>query len=688
MTRGVRKRLFISLVIALIIAGLLTAAYLLTLLSTTQVRSTDFFFASSAQNQATTTVIVGIDQKSYRELLPTYGPMVSWPRTVYAKAVDQLAQAGARVIAFDLFFDAPTADDPELVAALARAGNVITPVEAQGPRQFLPSPGVAQEFDAFVRPTSAIAKTAAAEGAVNVTTDQDSVIRSLPLIVRSGRQDVPTLALAAVARFIRRPTVLDGPPEATAVYAVGRAIPILESGSMVINYLGPPSNPGQDGAFPILSLVDVINGTVDLSLVKDKIVLIGLTIRSMDEFATPTTVGTRMWGVEILGNAVETILSQRYLTPASDRLIIGLIVVLSLAAALCAALLPLSATFAAAGLVVAYLVGASLAFDAGLLLNMIYPPLALVLSFSLIMIYRVVFEQAEQRTIRGVMARYLSPSVSQWALKDPERLTLGGETRIMTVLFSDLRGFTTLSQNMDPQALTALLNEYMTAMTEIVFKHDGVLDKYIGDAIMAFWNAPMWQEDHAVRACETALDMVSRLQTLQADWARRGLPRLDLGIGINTGRMVVGNMGSRDRLTYTVLGDTVNVASRLEGLNKEYGTRIVIGEGTRTAAGETCLYRFLDLVAVKGRSEPLAVYEVTARAGQLDGPRSSMLDCYVKGLALYQHRQWAEAAACFRTMQAEGMVDGPSALYLKRSLAFMESPPPADWNGVYVATTK
>lgn len=688
MTRRVRTRLLISIAIALVIAGLLTTAYLLTLLSTTQVRSTDFLFASSSQNQATTTVIVGIDQKSYRELLPTYGPMVSWPRTVYAKAVDQLAQAGARVIAFDLFFDAPTDDDPELVAALARAGNVITPVEAQGPRQFLPSPGVAQEFDAFVRPTAAIAQAAAAEGAVNVTTDQDSVIRSLPLIVRSGQQDVPTLALAAVARFIRRPTALDGPPEATAVYAVGRAIPILESGSMVINYLGPPSNPGQDGAFPILSLVDVINGTVDLSLVKDKIVLIGLTIRSMDEFATPTTVGTRMWGVEILGNAVETILSQRYLTPASDRLVIGLIVVLSLAAALCAALLPLSATFATAGLIVAYLIGASLAFDAGLLPNMIYPPLALALSFSLIMIYRVVFEQAEQRAIRGVMARYLSPSVSQWALKDPERLTLGGETRIMTVLFSDLRGFTTLSQNMDPQALTALLNEYMTAMTEIVFKYDGVLDKYIGDAIMAFWNAPMWQEDHARRACETALDMVSRLQTLQADWARRGLPQLDLGIGINTGRMVVGNMGSRDRLTYTVLGDTVNVASRLEGLNKEYGTRIVIGEGTRTAAGEKCLYRFLDLVTVKGRSEPLAVYEVTARAGQLDGPRSSLLDRYAKGLALYQHRRWAEAAACFRTMQAEGMADGPSALYLKRSLAFMESPPPADWNGVFVATTK
>jgi adenylate cyclase len=688
MTRRVRKRLLLSLAIALVIAGLLTAAYLLTFLSTTQVRSTDFLFASSTQTHAASTVIVGIDQRSYRELLPQYGPMVSWPRSLYAQVVDRLSQAGARVIAFDLFFDAPTADDADLVAAITRAGNVVMPVEAQGPRQLLPSPGVAQEFDAFVRPIAPIAKAAAAEGTVNVTTDQDSVIRSLPLVIRAGQQDVPALALTAVARFVRRSAVLDGPPGASTVYAAGRAIPILDSGSMLIHYLGPPSAPGQDGAFPVIPLVDVVKGAIEPALVKDKIVLIGLTIRSMDEFATPTTIGTRMWGVEILGNAIETILSERALVPASDGLTIGLIAALALAAALCAALRPMWATVAAGGLVVAYLVAASLAFDGGLLLNMVYPPLTLLLSFSLIMIYRVVVEQAEQRTIKGVMARYLSPSISQWALKDPERLTLGGETRTMTVFFSDLRGFTSLSQHMDPQALTTLLNEYMTAMTDIVFKHDGVLDKYIGDAIMAFWNAPMWQEDHAVRACETALDMVARVRTLQQDWAARGLPQLDLGIGINTGRMVVGNMGARDRLAYTVLGDAVNVASRLEGLNKEYGTRIVIGEGTRTAAGEKLLYRFLDLVAVKGRSEPLAVYEVIARAGQQTDSQAVTLDRYAKGLAHYRHRRWTDAVACFRSMQDEGIVDGPSALYLKRSLAFVEHPPPPDWNGVFVATTK
>ncbi len=688
MTRRVRKRLLLSLAIALTVAGALTLAYLFALLSTAQIRSTDFLFASSGQTRATSTVIVGIDQRSYRELLPQYGPMVSWPRSLYAQAVDRLAQAGARVIAFDLFFDAPTADDRELVAAIARAGHVVTPVEAQGPRQLLPGPGIAQEFDAFVRPIAPIVKAAAGEGTVNVTTDQDSVIRSLPLVIRAGEQDIPALALAAVARFVRRPAVLDGPPEASTIYAAGRAIPILESGSMLINYLGPPSVPGQDGAFSIIPLVEVVTGRFEPALVKDKIVLIGLTIRSMDEFATPTTTGTRMWGVEILGNAIETILGERALVPASDELTIGLIAAMALIAALCAALLPMWATVATGGLVAAYLIAASVAFDSGLLLNMIYPPLALLLSFSFIMIYRVVFEQAEQRTIKGVMARYLSPAVSQWALKDPERLTLGGETRTMTVLFSDLRGFTTLSQDMDPQALTALLNEYMTAMTDIVFQHDGVLDKYIGDAIMAFWNAPMWQEDHAVRACETALDMVARLQRLQQDWAARNLPQLDLGIGINTGRMVVGNMGSRDRLAYTVLGDAVNVASRLEGLNKEYGTRIVVGEGTRATAGDRFHFRFLDLVSVKGRREPLAVYEVVAKAGQQAAPQAEVLDRYAAGLAHYQHRRWADAVACFQRMLDDGIQDGPSALYLKRSLLFMEQPPPPDWNGVFVATTK
>jgi len=340
------------------------------------------------------------------------------------------------------------------------------------------------------------------------------------------------------------------------------------------------------------------------------------------------------------------------------------------------------------GVLVVYILTAATLFDEGIVLNMFYPPGAMLLAFAGALTYRVVFEEAEQRRIRRAMARYLSPAVSQCVLKDPDRLSLSGETRTMTVLFCDLRGFTTLSQGLGPQALVSLLNEFMTAMTEVVFRYEGVLDKYIGDAIMAFWNAPMEQPDHARRACETALDMIRTLHRLQIDWERRGVSQLELGIGINTGPMVVGNMGSRERLAYTVLGDAVNVASRLEGLNKEYGTRVVIGEATRAAAGTAFTYRVLDAVVVKGRNEPLTVYEVLSRVGQLDATRAGLLETYQRGIELYRGRQWKEAAGVFREVLARTPGDGPSALHLRRCKEFLDTPPPADWEGVYVATTK
>jgi adenylate cyclase len=688
MTRSARRRLAVSGGVALAVGALLTAAYQLTFFSTLQVQSTDFLFGSQSAEPVRATVIVGIDQKSYRALLPQHGPLVNWPRTLYAQALDVLRQAGARVIAFDLFFDAPKPEDPAVAAAIKRAGNVVTPVEAQGPQSLRPSPGVAQEFDVFVRPTGTIKQAAAAEGFVNVTTDRDTVVRSLPLLLKAGSEEVPALALTVVARFIRRPTVIDEPPSDSVVYGAGRTIPLVGTGSMLINFLGAPSSPDREGTFTIIPFVDVLNGTFDRALVQNKIVLIGLTIRGVDEFATPTTTVTRMWGVEMLGNAVETILGERYLVPVSPTVTIGSIFLLALLASLLVATMrPRLAAVGTGALLALYLLIAGALFDSGTVLNLIYPPAAILVGFAATLVYRVVFEQAEQQMIRGVMARYLSPSVSQWALKDPDRLKLGGETRVMTVLFCDLRGFTTLAQTLDPQALVGLLNEYMTAMTEVVFKHDGVLDKYIGDAIMAFWNAPMEQPDHARRACDAALDMIQRLRELHADWERRGVPKLDLGIGINTGPMVVGNMGSRDRLAYTVLGDAVNVSSRLEGLSKEYGTRVVIGEATRASAGEAFAYRFLDLVTVKGRTEPLAVYEVLSRAGQLDPAKASALETFQQAIRLYRARRWAEAAALFRDLK-ERMDDGPSALYLRRSLALLESPPPAEWDGVYVAQSK
>jgi adenylate cyclase len=231
----------------------------------------------------------------------------------------------------------------------------------------------------------------------------------------------------------------------------------------------------------------------------------------------------------------------------------------------------------------------------------------------------------------------------------------------------------------------------MTAMTEVVFRHDGVVDKFIGDAIMAFWGAPADQPDHARRACRAALEMVDRLAALQAEWRRRGWPPVDAGVGVNTGPMVVGNMGSRTRLAYTVLGDAVNVASRLEGLSKEYGVRIVVGEATREAAGPGFVTRFLDRVAVKGRDEPLTVHEVVAPAegpGAPDTTRRARLAAYQQGVDLYRARRWEEAIALLGRLHDQDPGDGPTALYLARARTLSAAPPPPDWDGVFVARTK
>ena len=683
------KRLLVSTLFALVIGALLAAAFSRQFFAVAQVHSTDFLFASRSSEPSQTTVIVGIDQRSYRELLPVYGPLVNWPRTLYAKVLDVLQEAGARVVVFDIFFDASKPEDPDLIVALRRAGNVILPREAQGPKRLYPRPGVAQEFDVMVSPAPAIAAAAAAAGTVNVTTDRDTVVRSLPLILEAKNELYPTLALAAVSRFVRRPTVLDAEATDTTVYAAGRAIPLVDRSRMTINYAGPPSSLEGRDTFTILPFMDVLNGSFDPAVVRDKLVLVGLTIRGVDEFATPTTTETRMWGVEVQANIVETILHERYLVPISHSTTTGLLFAAALIGTWLAALLrPIRAAIVLLIVLVLYLLASSILFDQGTLLNLVYPPSAVMLGFAVSQVYRVTFEQAQQQILQSVMARYLSPSVSQWVLKQPERLTLGGETRTMTVFFCDLRGFTTLSQAMDPQALVALLNDYMSAMTEIVFRHDGVLDKYIGDEIMAFWNAPMDQPDHAQRACAAAVDMVERLRRLRVQWKERGGPQLELGIGINTGSMVVGNMGSRDRLAYTVLGDAVNIASRLQGVNKDYGTRILIGEETKRAAGEGFIYRYLDLVQVKGRDKSLAVYEVVARMGQLDPARTAMLERYAQGVECYQSRRWAEAADLFADLLAGYPGDGPADLYLRRCREFVIAPPPPGWDGVTMRATK
>jgi adenylate cyclase len=683
-----RRRLLASGAPALAVAVVLGLACLGGLLAAARARVGDLLFATRPAQAARSTVIVGIDQKSYQALLARHGPLSAWPRTLYAEVLDALRPAAPRVIAFAIFFDAPRPEDGALAEAMRRAGNVVVPVVAQGPQAFDPRPGTSQEFEAFVRPAPTVRSAAVDEG-LAVTTSRDSVVRGLPLLLRARDEELPSLALTIVARFTRRPGVLDAPAEPGRVHAVGRSVPVAEHDVMPINFLGPPSEPGNDGPFRIISFVDVLEGRFDAALIRDRIVLLGPTIRGVDEHATPTTGDTRMWGVEILGNAVETVLHQRFLVPVSPSVTVLLIGLMALLAALLvAASRPLPAGLAVTGALGLYGTAAALLFDRGVVLDLIFPPVALLAGFATALASRLVAEQAEQRMVREALARYLSPAVSQWVLADPDRLRLGGETREMTVLFSDLRQFTTLAHALPPPALVALLNTYRSAMADVVFRHDGVLAQYAGDAIEAFWNAPMDQADHARRACLTALDMVAALATLRPVFAARGWSHLDLGVGINTGRMVVGNMGSKDRLIYTAVGDPVNVAARLEGLSKEYGVHVVVGEATVAAAPQGFVYRFLDLVAVKGRAEPLRCYEVVAPAGALAPAAERSLARYHEAIELYRGRRWEEALRLLDELAVLAPADGPVALYRRRARALLAAPPPADWDGVFVAESK
>jgi adenylate cyclase len=303
--------------------------------------------------------------------------------------------------------------------------------------------------------------------------------------------------------------------------------------------------------------------------------------------------------------------------------------------------------------------------------------------------WRFAAEEREKRRARETFGRFLAPAVVDDVLASGGAVRLGGDKRVLTVLFADVRGFTSIAEKLDPRALLELLNEYLTPMTEIIVSgHQGTLDKYIGDAIMAFWGAPQEQADHALRACRAALAMVERLDALRARWREEGRPEVDVGIGINTGPMSVGFVGSQDRFyNYTVLGDAVNLASRLEGANKEYGTRILLGAETRAAAGGAVVARALDVVRVKGKREPIRIHELLALA-PAPPALAAFVERFEQGLSAYEARRWDEAIARFGEADALRGGDPASRAYVERCEAMRRAPPGPAWDGVFQMRSK
>jgi len=602
-----------------------------------------------------------------------------WSRATLARLAERLDQAGARVIAFDVFF--PERESPAADGQFARAigatrkvvlGTVFL-LDRRETRHFgeggleaaqraiasqaitdVRISGEAPDVRALREPHGVLVNipelqaAAAYSGHINVTTDDDGVVRRAPLVLRYGGRYFPAFDIQVARAYLpgHDVSVELAAYGFASVNVGGRYVPLDEDGRVLVRYRGPVHT------FPAVSVADILDGRADTGLLRDRIVLVGSTATAMEDLRV-TPYGTAFPGVEVRASIVENLLEGVILHRPEWMTVVDVAALLVLGVLL-AWVVPrigvLGGAVLSAGVLAAYLAAALYLFQsAGLWLNIVYPSLLVMLVFVSATLVQYFFRVSEQRYLKRAFAHYVPPAVVEDLVADAGKLRLGGEKRELTVLFSDIRGFTTLSEGMEPEDLVKLMNEYFTTMTREVFRQRGSLDKYIGDALMAIFGAPVAEPEHPKLACRAALGMVSALRTLQEQWRKEGRPSVEIGIGINTGPMVVGNMGSASRFNYTVVGDAVNLASRIETLNKTYGTNILVSESTyERVRDEFRAAREVDCVRVRGRAraQPVRLYELIPEG------RYATLDWLGEYRAAYDAKRAGEVASASAAFQA------------------------------------
>ncbi len=691
------------------------------------------------------TVIAAIDEKSISEL-----GRWPWPRTTMARLVETLKAAGAKAVGFDVVFAEPDENsglktiasltseakslglsdsrfwelmeekkaevdmDAALAKAVEKAKNItlgyffhISKKEVDHLTE--------KEIDARVEDISgskfAMVKAArsvnesalihafapvpnlpqlsqAAEnsGYFNAIPDSDGAIRWSPLVIKFRDHYYTSLALSLLLQYQNWPmTVLKlGEFGVDGIDMEKVAIPTDDTGRLLINYLGPAKT------FPHYAVSDILHGKLPADAFRGKIVIVGATATGIYDLRV-TPFSNVYPGVEIHATVIDNILHQNFLKQSWWIKFLDVFSIVAVGLIMGLAIPRLKAIM---GILISLLfigsyMGVNIFFFSrySIWLNLIYPVLTMLAVYLAITVYRYITEEREKKKIRNAFQFYLTASVINEMLKDPTKLKLGGDKKQLTVLFSDIRGFTSISEQLAPEDLVHLLNEYLTAMTDLVFKYDGLLDKYMGDAIMAVFGAPLSQPDHARRCCQTALEMLQALKKLQDKWSAEGKPYMNIGVGINTGDMVVGNMGSQMRFDYTVMGDSVNLASRLEGINKEYGTNIVISEYTQAIVKDEFYFRELDAVRVKGKKLPVTIYELLCEKKDADSYRT-LAESFEAALAKYKQAQWDDALVAFEKVLTIKPNDPPTQLYLARCRELKEDPPPQPWDGVFTMTKK
>ena len=616
----------------------------------------------------------------------------SWPlkRSDIAKLTTIIKKLGAEVIALDMLMDFPNGydEDPILAEALESAGNtiVVAQLEFDGDGN----------FQGVNYPTETL-KVATESGYTNHTLIGNKISRVRFFPEEIEESNVWPFAIKTLAMYKGvEPKLEDG-----QLIIGDISVPLdhfndlwvdLPSLPPAATFLAKDTPAGISAGEILFDLQDIPDDEWDeeteelQELIAGKIVLVGDTSEvSHDIFTSP--IG-EVYGIEFLADTIYTLMNNSPIRPAGDFSEILVLAVLFIAFVL-VTMIPKyenALFFLIIALYVAF--GFYMYVYHGIAFSMSYSLLACFLSTGFINLYLFMMERKQKGFIKGAFSQYLSPTVIDQIVENPDMLQLGGEKREMTPFFSDIQGFSTISEGLTPEELVQLLNEYLTAMCDLISSYHGTIDKFEGDAIIAFWGAPLELPNHATVACHAAIDMQKKNEEMRKTLREQNRPMLYTRMGMSSGPVVVGNMGSADRMDYTMMGDVVNLAARLEGVNKFYQTFTMISQSTYELAKDDIDTRQLDVIRVVGKKEPIQVYEVLERKNQTSSEKSGVVEKYLKALKLYQERNFADASKEFEKVLAIDPDDGPSKTYVKRCGVFLETPPEKDWDGVYTFTEK
>jgi adenylate cyclase len=650
-------------------------------------------------------VVVTVDQPDL-DFFKNQGVTWPWPRQLYAPLIDYCRWAGAKAVIFDILYTEASSygpeDDHKFAQAAAKAGNVVLPfflsrdTKPPNPSEEMllkkagltipgPPPRDQPTYRSVVTPIPPLLAAAQALGNVETRPDADGIYRRVPLVVPFQGTWLPTLGFAAFHRF-----GTPGPIHfAPGALVLGNArVPLDDQGYLLLKFRGPSRSHKRFSAANIIASESRrqhnLPPVYPPEAFAGKWVLVGLTAPGLlDMKACP--VASIYPGVEVHATLLDNLLRGDFLRPVPSWLLwIGVLVLSAVMVLVVLWFSGLTATLAGfAVLALVYLALIVAGFHFSWWADPVLPGIALVLSFGLAAAFSYATEGRQKLYIRRMFGQYMSETVISHLLEHPEKLQLGGERRRVTLFFSDLAGFTTISERLSPETVVGLLNDYLSSMTEIILDEEGTVDKFEGDAIMAFWGAPLDQPDQARRACRAALRQQAALKELNRQFADLDLPPLTMRIGLHTGDAIVGNLGSAKRFDYTVIGDTVNLASRLEGVNKFYGSHVMASEVTVAACNGGVEFRELDLVAVKGKEQAVRVFEVLGLTGELSPEIIRQRQEFAEGLEFYRQGRFPEAQARFEAILVKDPADGPAKIFLARCRQFQAAPPPDPWDTVF-----